>query len=396
MSDVPAWTGLVFLSLVFITLCWVCYGLALPIQITCSLAALFIWKYVLRVPELRAHDNSKEEGDEELVVDDCLEESEPMVMEGSEGPAASLSLERGRGLKDVAANQPEQEKLGASAAAAAAAASAETVMEDEAVDCGAPAVSSSSAPNAVGGSEAASAAAAAAAATASASSSSAAPRVPMSSEDDERCPVDSKEDEESCSDASEMSESDSVRRRREEDMVANPERAGELRLEGNEHFKAGKLHDAREAYSEAIYLTPSTQPKEKAILHANRAACLQKLGRWEEVVEDCKAAIDLDSEYLKAYCRRSIAYEELKRYHDAFEDLKKAVELDPSLKAKEHRRLSMLERKSQEQFEKDKEEMIGKLKELGNTVLGKFGMSCDNFKFEQDPNTGGYSVKFQQ
>mmetsp|Transcript_67222 Transcript_67222/g.146292 ORF Transcript_67222/g.146292 Transcript_67222/m.146292 type:complete len:133 (+) Transcript_67222:75-473(+) len=109
MSDVPAWTGLVFLSLVFITLCWVCYGLALPIQITCSLAALFIWKYVLRVPELRAHDNSKEEGDEELVVDDCLEESEPMVMEGSEG------------LKDVAANQPEQEKLGASAAAAAAA-----------------------------------------------------------------------------------------------------------------------------------------------------------------------------------------------------------------------------------------------------------------------------------
>lgn len=38
----------------------------------------------------------------------------------------------------------------------------------------------------------------------------------------------------------------------------------------------------------------------------------------------------------------------------------------------------------------------GKLKELGNTVLNKFGMSLDNFKAEKDPNTGSYSIKFQQ
>ena len=38
----------------------------------------------------------------------------------------------------------------------------------------------------------------------------------------------------------------------------------------------------------------------------------------------------------------------------------------------------------------------GKLKDLGNSVLGKFGMSLDNFKMDKDPNTGSYSINFKQ
>lgn len=71
------------------------------------------------------------------------------------------------------------------------------------------------------------------------------------------------------------------------------------------------------------------------------------------------------------------------------------LELDPSNVAAKHK-AKKWEPIVQERQEKMKDEMMGKLKDLGNSVLGRFGMSLDNFKFEQDPNTGGYSVKMQQ
>jgi hypothetical protein len=55
-----------------------------------------------------------------------------------------------------------------------------------------------------------------------------------------------------------------------------------------------------------------------------------------------------------------------------------------------------LQVESDQKFEQQKEEMLGKLKDLGNGLLGKFGLSLDNFKATKDPKTGSYSIAFNK
>jgi tetratricopeptide (TPR) repeat protein len=195
------------------------------------------------------------------------------------------------------------------------------------------------------------------------------------------------------------------------------EEALRLKAEGNALFSASKWLDALEKYDEAVDVAPRRPEcsKSLAALHANRAACFLKLEQYTECISACDDCLDLDDKYEKAMLRRASALEGMEKIDDAmqggcrcervcctcftclsvcadYEDILEQFPKHPVATAA----LARLKRGAAERDEKLKDEMMGKLKDLGNSLLGNFGMSLDNFEMKQDPATGGYSINFKQ
>ncbi|XP_076915803.1 uncharacterized protein LOC143575272 [Bidens hawaiensis] len=171
----------------------------------------------------------------------------------------------------------------------------------------------------------------------------------------------------------------------------------EVKVEGNKLFADGLYEEALLKYDYAIQLAPemSSSSEIRSICHNNRATCFFKLGKYEDTVKECTKALELNPSYMKALIRRGEAHEKLENYDEAITDMKKILELDPS-NVQSRRTIFCLEPLAIEKREKMKEEMLGKLKDMGNSILGRFGMSVDNFKAVKDPNTGSYSISFQR
>jgi tetratricopeptide (TPR) repeat protein len=173
--------------------------------------------------------------------------------------------------------------------------------------------------------------------------------------------------------------------------------ANDAKLEGNILFGDGKYEEALLRYDAALQLSQDIQASVefKSICHSNRATCYFKLAKYEDAIKECTKALELNPNYLKALLRRAESHEKLEHYEETITDMKKVLEVDPShYQAK--KTITRLEPLAAETREKMKEEMIDKLKEMGNSILGRFGMSTDNFKAVKDPNTGSYSIQFQR
>ncbi|ESR66764.1 TPR REGION domain-containing protein [Citrus sinensis] len=223
----------------------------------------------------------------------------------------------------------------------------------------------------------------------------------------------------------------------------------EAKLEGNKLFGEGKYEEALLQYEVALRvasvperaeLASAPEAKEgqsasgkkevatapemaelRSICHSNRGICFLKLGKFEESIKECTKALELNPTYMKALIRRAEAHEKLEHFEEAiavscsfyvglcslvlnpesciflstFHEMKKILEFDPS-NNQAKRTILRLQPLAEEKLEKMKEEMIGKLKEMGNSILGRFGMSTNNFKAVKDPNTGTYSISFQK
>ncbi|DAZ98238.1 TPA: hypothetical protein N0F65_011706 [Lagenidium giganteum] len=85
-------------------------------------------------------------------------------------------------------------------------------------------------------------------------------------------------------------------------------------------------------------------------------------------------AIDLSPKCVKALTRRAEAYKKIHRLEKALEDYDAVLAIDPTFQQQ-----SRMKAVVDERHEKMKAEMMDKLKGFGNTILGKFGLSTDNF-----------------
>ncbi|KAL3321056.1 cytochrome c oxidase subunit 1 [Cichlidogyrus casuarinus] len=169
----------------------------------------------------------------------------------------------------------------------------------------------------------------------------------------------------------------------------------DLKEEANQLFSKAEYESAIKIYTDSLNICPVKFKDERSVLYGNRAACHKMLNEKELAIKDCSTALELKPAYIKCLIRRGELYESLERYSEALDDFKKVLELDPS-----NRQATImcctLPPKVQEKQEQMKQEMIGQLKQLGNLVLKPFGLSTDNFKLQQDPNSGGYTVNFQR
>lgn len=107
------------------------------------------------------------------------------------------------------------------------------------------------------------------------------------------------------------------------DVPVNVAKQAELlKQDGNAYFKKDRLGAAIEAYTQAITLCPNV-----TIYWTNRALCHRKRDDWEKVESDCRKALELDFNSVKAHYMLGLALLQQKQYADGLKQLEKALEL---------------------------------------------------------------------
>ncbi|KAF7161872.1 hypothetical protein CNMCM6106_008988 [Aspergillus hiratsukae] len=231
----------------------------------------------------------------------------------------------------------------------------------------------------------------------------------------------------------------------------------EIKEEANKLFAAACYDQAISCYERALASCPNYLDYEVSVIRSNMAACYLKLEDWKAAVDSATACLDrlekimplspqqnpdreqekqnspssdsvveISGEDEKAWEEQLKCLEEMdKRKTDVIRIQAKALMRRARAKSQlggwanlqgaeedykvvagmgilpaddkrvVQRALRELPARINEAREKEMADMMGKLKDLGNGILKPFGLSTDNFKFVQDPKTGGYSMNFQ-
>ncbi|XP_054784128.1 E3 ubiquitin-protein ligase CHIP-like isoform X1 [Prosopis cineraria] len=98
--------------------------------------------------------------------------------------------------------------------------------------------------------------------------------------------------------------------------------AEKLRINGNTYFKKDRFGAAIDAYTEAITLMPNNP-----VYFTNRALCHRKRNDWPKVEEDCRKAIQLNHNSVKAHYMLGLALLQRQEYAKGIAELEKALDL---------------------------------------------------------------------
>ena len=107
----------------------------------------------------------------------------------------------------------------------------------------------------------------------------------------------------------------------------NPEIAEQHKEKGNEFFKAGNFPDALKEFDEGIKRDPTNK-----FLFSNRAFAYIKLMEPVQGLRDAEKAIEMDSQFVKAWARKGTCHQLQKEYHKAMEAFEKGLAIDPDSK----------------------------------------------------------------
>ncbi|XP_059290023.1 E3 ubiquitin-protein ligase CHIP-like [Lycium ferocissimum] len=104
--------------------------------------------------------------------------------------------------------------------------------------------------------------------------------------------------------------------------IVGSKQAEQLKQDGNTYFLKNRFGAAIDAYTEAITLSPNVP-----IYWTNRALCHRKRDDWKRVEEDCRKAIQLDHNSVKAHYYLGLALLQKEQYAEGVRELVKALDL---------------------------------------------------------------------
>ncbi|KIH65467.1 tetratricopeptide repeat protein [Ancylostoma duodenale] len=182
-----------------------------------------------------------------------------------------------------------------------------------------------------------------------------------------------------------------------EEVVENSditETVEKLKQEGNASFGQGEWSAAAEKYKEALNICPPGNDSLRSVLLSNLSAAYIKQTQWEAAAEAATEAIEANAPNEKALERRAFAYSNIPvKYQNAIDDYEKLKEQFPQ-RTQYSVKIQELQKKIEVRNEEMKNEMINKLKELGNVCLRPFGLSTDSFQLTPNAD-GGYSISMK-